>query len=846
MSGSEPFEREPLMIKLSILPAGETHLSAPRVSRAAAMLSLLGTCFNVCAGDDLRFSRSFFSGRVAGEHPYLEETALQPGLKKVDVIVNGQLLKQASVLFSARPPATSIEPCIDGPLLHALPLAQKILEGIQSDAGCIELSRLVPGSSAHYDSSELQLLITLPQAAQRRQQGDYIEPSQRDNGIAAAFVDYKARHRSGRGMDTSSLSLWSGFNLGAWRLRNRTWITHRQGNMQAESSGTTIERDLPYSGLRLLLGQGATSGSLFESLPFTGVRVHTDDRMLPDALRGYAPAIHGIAHQVSTVRIRQNGRLIREMPVPPGPFVVDDLPGGSFSGELDVTVTGDDGGETRFRVSAAASPLALRPGAHQLSLTAGRIDVSRQAVGDPQSFVEATYAHGLGNRLTLLGGGHYRPHYQAVLMGGALSTPVGAVGGDVMSQRALQRGESRSGRRFRLSYEYVVQPTGSRVGMTLHRYGSSGRLDSIGCRASRGHCYLDNGIGASMPSRQRLQWNLSQRLGVNVAMYLNGGLESFWKGQPGRSDVQLGFQGNLRSATWSVTALRYHDEKPRSGTEYSLLLMLPVGRQLRSAQATVQLSPGKPGPVRVGISGALLEDGVVNYAASASSGNAPAAYQAQLAYQGSQVRLVGSVDRAQRGRSWDLAAEGSGVLHGGGLTLGRSIGDAAVLVEAPGAQGAEVRNVRGVRVGRNGYALVPYATPYRWNRIELDPGALPLDVELRQTSQRVAPSSGSISRLRFEAVRQRTLFIDAADTAGNRLPFGAPVYDAAGRSLGTVAQGGVIRLGSPADVGAVFVQPPDSAPCRLDYQRPSSADAYGLFWSQSVCMPVSIPSTGAP
>ena len=835
------------MITSFVAASRFTCFPAPCLSGAAVVVSLFGTCFSVTAGENVRFSRNFFPGANAQADPYLMEPTLQPGHRVVDIIVNGKRLKQREIEFSVRPPSRDVEPCIDAALLRDLPLDPALLDGTEKNEGCVDLPQRVAGATVTHVDSDLQLLITIPQAAQPALKADVVSPEERDNGISAAFVDYRARHRITHNVQASSLSLWSGINLGSWRLRSQTWLSRNESHTRADSFNTALERDLPASGMRMLLGQGSTSGRFFDSVPFTGMRIHSDERMLPESMQGYAPTVRGIAQTAAIVRIRQGGRIIRELAVPPGPFVVDDLPGGSFSGDLDVTVTGDDGSETRYRVPAGAAPLALRHGAEQRSFTVGRLAMAGRWSDDPRGFIEATYARGVANHLTLLGGGHYRRNYQAVLAGGALSTPVGALGWDVVSQRLLRSGTAMTGQRMGLTYAYTMLRSGSSLSMSAYSYGRAGRLENIDCDRLTEACRVSG--DASARTRRRVHSTFSQRVGEVAAIHLSAGWESFWNERPNSVDLQLGLHGRLGTATWSATVLRRRDGGAKAGTDYALQVSVPLRRSLRSAQATVEIAPGTSSPLNMGVSGVVSSAQAMSYHVSLHPGDAHPLHQANVAYQGSRAGIAASAFLGPWGDSYDLMIEGSAIAHCDGLTFGRSMGGmggAAVLVAAPGAQGVGVRNVQGLRLGRSGYAVVPYLTPYRWNRIELDPAGLPLDVELLQTSQRVAPTSGSIVRVHFDVVQERVLFIDAIDPAGNRLPFAAPVYDPAGRLRGSVAQGGVIRLDSSDGEGSVFVRPPNAAPCRLDYTRPLTADAYGLFWSRSVCVPVSPSSAVAP
>jgi outer membrane usher protein len=133
------------------------------------------------------------------------------------------------------------------------------------------------------------------------------------------------------------------------------------------------------------------------------------------------------------------------------------------------------------------------------------------------------------------------------------------------------------------------------------------------------------------------------------------------------------------------------------------------------------------------------------------------------------------------------------VLHRGGINFGPSLGESFALVEAQGAQGAKVGSGRTVTVAGNGYAVLPYTSPYRWNQVQLDTAALPLDVEVQASSQRVAPSAGSIVKVSFQTRNDRLWLIDASDADGHPLPYGAQIAHPDG-VLGQVGQGGVVAL----------------------------------------------------
>ena len=123
-----------------------------------------------------------------------------------------------------------------------------------------------------------------------------------------------------------------------------------------------------------------------------------------------------------------------------------------------------------------------------------------------------------------------------------------------------------------------------------------------------------------------------------------------------------------------------------------------------------------------------------------------------------QPRLARHLRRTRRGirlRSQPTARQlwrKRGVIaHEDGVTFGQPFGETAAPVTAAGASDVAVGNRVGVKTDWRGYAIVPYATPYRNNSIRLDVESLPDDVDLALTNQSVTPTRGAVSRANFKA-----------------------------------------------------------------------------------------------
>ncbi len=119
-------------------------------------------------------------------------------------------------------------------------------------------------------------------------------------------------------------------------------------------------------------------------------------------------------------------------------------------------------------------------------------------------------------------------------------------------------------------------------------------------------------------------------------------------------------------------------------------------------------------------------------------------------------------------------------------------GQTMVLVHAPDAAGAKVNNTVGLSVNKAGYAVVPYVTPYRLNDITLDPQEMSSEVELEETSQRIAPFAGAIAKVDFATKTGYAVYINSKTADGNSLPFAAQVFNQKDEAVGIVAQGSMI------------------------------------------------------
>lgn len=142
---------------------------------------------------------------------------------------------------------------------------------------------------------------------------------------------------------------------------------------------------------------------------------------------------------------------------------------------------------------------------------------------------------------------------------------------------------------------------------------------------------------------------------------------------------------------------------------------------------------------------------------------------------------------------------GAVVVHEGGLTLGQSVGETFAIIEAPGAEGAAVKNNWGTYIDSNGYALMPSLMPYRSNDVSLDSANIDEDVELVDSRKTVTPYAGAAVKLKYETRKGKAALFIAKLDSGEVAPLGANILGSLGENIGTVGQAGLayVRLAEP-------------------------------------------------
>ncbi|WP_160473501.1 MULTISPECIES: fimbria/pilus outer membrane usher protein [unclassified Cupriavidus] len=779
------------------------------------------------------------SGNPIDITPFSRANAIVPGDYIVDVFVNGEWSGREAVRFDATD--GDVAPCITRPLatrmkldLEALsPQGRTVLAGTTPDS-CASLAAIATEATWTFNMGDLRLDLSVPQALQQHQPRGYVPPEFWDAGIPSATVGYtfNSYHTTGANASTTSfLGIDAGVNVGSWHLRQRssmTWMPAGQGGFDYQNIATYLQHDIPSWRSQLTLGDAFTDGAIFDSYSIRGLNVATDDRMLPDSSRGYAPVVRGVARSNARVSISQNGIRLRETTVAPGPFEIDDLYATGYGGELLVTVTEADGSSHTFTVPYASVVQLLRPGSARYSFTAG--DYRDTRVTQSEKLMQATLQYGLSNLVTGYGGLVYANSYQAALLGAALNTSMGAFALDITQAHAdVPRPGSNSGQSYRVSYSNVVPSTRTNLTVAAYRYASSGFWQMRDAFLARSYADSENGPTV-LRRRTQFQVTVNQQLpGPWGNLYLTGSSLDYWDRDGTANQFQIGYNNVARmlgvSFTYNFSVSRTIDGTTgRLGTQIFAGFTVPLGRSPRMPTLSFGYTSDRASgdSQQLLITGTALEDSALSYGIGGTRSSATSTGSGNIQYRSPYTTLSGSASASEHTSQFSVGLQGALVAHSGGVTLANYVADTVALVEAKSARGARVLNMPGVRVDRFGYAVVPYLVPYGLNAIEIDPRGMPADIEFRATSRQVVPRANAVVRVQFETLSGRTAILVSRAPDGSALPFGAAVVNEAGHDVGIVGQAGRIFVRGVEDSGTLTVRwgSPSTDQCRIPYQLP--------------------------
>jgi len=791
--------------------------------------------------EEVEFDQDFLRGKSFRNLSPLEVKRLgsvRPGDVAADIYRNGSMVSKTTVRFTEPPDGGNARACITPALFQQLgvktnfisPQGLQLMQtaatsaaGSKTAADCLYVDQWVADATSEFDTNELRLDITIAQALLTRQNRQSVPPEMLTRGENAGFINYNLNNYKAQSFSSNYLGLNTGINLAGWQVRHTSYFSENLSSGIASGASistsqyvageTVVKRPLIDIKANLALGDTATNSPIIGSTPIRGVRLSSEEGLMPDEERSYRPVIKGVARTNARVRVSQNNAVFFEQTVPPGPFEFDDINPIASVGNLQVVITEADGSQQTFVVPYSPSMGALNPGSFRYSVATGQYRNFTSTQNTP--VMQAYLRYGLNSYFSpgieaLIG-----PNYSNMGVQAAFSSALGSSSFNALFSHFDGNTLTPRANGYAQNFNYNPPALGRLsaylgVGMQSQNYTTPSAALNIG----------DNALFANDSFKDNAFLGLGFSMGPWASMSLGATQQRSWLGV-GSQQVRWGYNANIRQVNlgFNVDHTTYTGERAAVGS-VGIYASIPLNFGPNNGSVRAGYSQyGQTEPSKSLSYSGYNQESQLNYGLTQSrKGNydsASASLNIPHRYGNLGASFSSSTGSSQQ---TGLSASGGLVVHSGGLILAPSLGDTFAIVEVPKGEGVGVLGST-ARVNSGGFGVVPYLSPYYLNDVQISLEGASNELEVENASQKVAPVEGSIVRIKFNATSGRPLLIVLQPSSGARVPIGATVSDVAGNEVGTVGQGSraLVRVQKNKDRLKVVWGDKSEETCLLDY-----------------------------
>ncbi|ALX96630.1 hypothetical protein AV650_25205 [Serratia fonticola] len=716
------------------------------------------------------------------------------------------------------------------------PLAELIKRTVPGKANCLLIAGY-KGITARIDRGKSELLVSIPQALLKYNDPDWTPPAQWDDGIPGVLFDYTLSGNKYQGSNTSNSAFSSYGTLGAnyhgWRLRSNyqaSLYSSGYGNDQRQLTTTTayVARALKEAGANLTIGKSYLQSDVFDSINYTGVAIVSDDRMLPPALRGYAPQLTGVANSNARVTVTRGDSIIYEKMVPPGEFVIQDLTDAT-SGQLKMTIREENGEERISTIETSNVPFLTRSGHIRYKGMVGQMNQTNGSIKPLLATGEASV--GVFSGGSAFGGVLLTDENYYALNGGVGydMNALGAISVDMTHASSQLDHQTLKGESFRFNYSKVFDSIDSQITFAGYRFSEKNYLS------------LDNFVAMKVSpdftSTNKESYNLVasknfRDLGISVNAIYNR--QTYWQDVSDSNSYGLSVAksfdiGSLKNVNAYVSLNRTEyktsfvsQEQKNNNTVYfslsiplssqsylSTAMRVSNGNVSPSATYTNNSDPGNTWSIGSNSSGSLSNSNL--------NGNLNMnrdAYTATLntSMSSDDYYLGGSIKSGITATEYGIAAHRDGYA-----------GNTRLMVDTGGIEGVYVGsrgNNNAMPTNTSGIAVINNVPDYYRTNYSIDTKLLPDDVESTNPNIQMVLTEGAIGYRKLNVYRGIKALIKLTDPQGRAIPFGSSVEEIQERrQVGVVGENGETYISGVGKQAHLSVLTNDGQRCQ--FQLPS-------------------------
>ncbi|HHX8648262.1 fimbrial biogenesis outer membrane usher protein [Vibrio antiquarius] len=753
------------------------------------------------------------------------DSGMLPGVYNVDLYVNNHYVSTNDIEFESISDSVELRPIINKKSLRNFGVKVDDITStkkIADEQTITDWENYIPNFIYKFNSKKQRLDLYVPQIYMEREQQGWVNPESWDDGITAFMLNYNLQGINGwyDGESTNNsyyANLRTGFNYKGWRIRNYSTYNYDAYNDTEEWNdlGTKVFHDVKSLNSRFEAGNISTRSSIFDSVKILGAQLVTEDSMLPESQRGFAPVIHGIANSNAKVTVEQDGSVIYQTVVSPGQFVIDDLYPTSLSGDLVVTIREEDGSERTFIQPFSSVPNMVREGQFKYTVAAGQYDAS--SVDSDAIVAEASAMYGISNGLTVYGGAQTSEDYNAFALGLGLSLGrFGALTGDVTHSIADVEGQGYTqGQSYSINYSKDIEEIGASFNLASYRYSTEDfyTLEDLLIENEGSNTFW---WGLDERKKQKLQLSFNQQIndGEWGSLSVYGYQQEYWDSDNIDRNLTASYSNNFDRVSYSLSYSMMDSTAYSDDSQVMLNVSVPLEGWFDGGYVDYAISNDSNDHTiqRAGYTNTALEDDNLSYSivATAEDGEGNDSISASTSYTGNHADLNATVSHRKDSTQVSYGASGAVIVHSDGVTMSQPINSAdyngVVLVDTNQAEDVHIENGTGIDTNGSGYAVVPYVNSYQANEVAIDSDSLGKNMEATNTITKVVPTAGAIVKAKFNVkTGYKALF--TVENKGKAVPFGSIVKtpEDVNNEISYVGNDGVVYLSGLEKQGTLNV-----------------------------------------
>lgn len=490
-----------------------------------------------------------------------------------------------------------------------------------------------------------------------------------------------------------------------------------------------------------------------------GVQWSKNFSIRPDLVTYPLPQFSGAAAVPSTVDLFIDGNRRRSENIAPGPFTLTDVPYINGAGQAVVVTRDTQGQRVAQTIPFYVSSDLLKPGLTDFSVSAGalREHYGQRSFDYDRAAASGVFRRGITRTFTLESHAEAAAGLALTGLGGVLR--LGRLGVLNLAGAASQHA-GETGLEGAVGYQYTRRlfNIGARHIERGRRYTDISGLADRAFRQNRAITQVTAGIDAAFAGTFNAAYFDTRTYTGDRSRLLN---LSWNRTLPGNSNLLVSANRRLDGGDWSVLAQ----------------LVVPLGRRL-TGRSEISREPG--GHWR---QGATLDrsrpiDGGLGYHLAyqhADAGSRPHYVQGQVDWRGGAFESDAGVYGAPGHLSYYGDLRGSIVAMDHQLMWSDRIDRSFILVDTDGQADVPItyENSRIGHTNGNGFALVPYVTPWYRASVGIDTLDLPPDIQTERVDRHVTVRDGAGARVHFTMRHVSSATLALQDAHGQPIPVGS-------------------------------------------------------------------------